>query len=141
MIPGLRILLGRNVQAQSIRAARAVAKKRRSQRVDRRDANILQQIQVLGKLAPDRAAKKRPAGRAIAEETSKRYFELVADKSRKFWEVAVDGKKVTVRFGRIGAQGQTRVKTFETPAAASAHAQRLIGQKTGKGYQEQSPAE
>ena len=104
------------------------------------DPNILEQIQMLGKLAPDRIAKKHPAKRAIAKETGKRYFELVDDKSSKFWEVAVDGKEVAVRFGRIGAKGQTQVKTFETPTEANAHAEKLTGQKTSKGYQEVSAA-
>jgi predicted DNA-binding WGR domain protein len=104
------------------------------------DPNILAQIQVLGKVAPDRAAKKRPTKRAVAQQTPKRYFELEDDKSSKFWEVAVDGKEVTVRFGRIGAKGQTQVKTFDTPAVAKARAEKLIREKTAKGYEERSPA-
>lgn len=102
------------------------------------DPNILEQIQVLGKLTPDRIAKKRPAKRATAEAIGKRYFELVDEKSNKFWEVDVNGKEVAVRFG---VKGLTRVKTFETPTAAKAHAEKLIGQKTGKGYEEGDPAE
>ncbi len=105
------------------------------------DPNILEQIQVLGKIAPDKKAKKRPSKRAVVEGAVKRYFELADEKSSKFWEVGVDGKEVTVRFGRIGAKGQTRVKEFASPAAASAHAEQLICQKTGKGYEEVSSGE
>ena len=39
-----------------------------------------------------------------------------------------------VRFGRNGTQGQTTTKTFSDVAAARQHADKLIRQKTGKGY-------
>jgi predicted DNA-binding WGR domain protein len=106
------------------------------------DPNILEQIQVLGKVAPDKGAKKkRPAKRAVVKQAGKRYFELVDDKSSKFWEISIDGNDVTVRFGRIGAKGQTRTKTFTSTAAAKSHAEKLVGEKTGKGYEEGSVAE
>jgi predicted DNA-binding WGR domain protein len=105
-----------------------------------RDPNILEQIQVLGKLVPDRTAEKTPSKRSVVPEKSRRHFELVDDKSSKFWEVSVDDKEVAVRFGRIGSTGQTRTKTFATRAAAKTYAEKLIAEKTGKGYQEGSPA-
>ena len=37
----------------------------------------------------------------------KRYFEFIGGSSAKFWEVVVSGNEVTVRFGRIGTEGQT----------------------------------
>lgn len=61
-------------------------------------------------------------------------FELVEGTSSKFWEVALNGLDVTVRFGRIGMQGQTKTKTFPTAAAAQKERDKLIGEKTGKGY-------
>ena len=63
-----------------------------------------------------------------------RRFELVEGKSRKFWEVAVAGQAVTVRYGRIGTQGQTSTKAFADAAAAAQHAAKLIAEKTAKGY-------
>ncbi len=75
----------------------------------------------------------------------KRYFEFTgadADRgtsnSAKFWEVDVEGPTVTVRFGKIGATGQTTVKDFDSDDAASAHAEKLIAEKTKKGYVETS---
>ena len=65
-----------------------------------------------------------------------RYFEFVDDKSQKFWEISIDGTDVTVRYGRIGANGQTKTKEFDDEDAANAHAEKLIEQKTGKGYNE-----
>src|SRR4030095_15535954 len=73
-----------------------------------------------------------PAEPAMA----KRYFEFVDDKSSKFWEIAVAGNEVTVRFGRIDTNGQTQTKTFGDAAAAQKHADKLIGEKTEKGYVE-----
>lgn len=63
-------------------------------------------------------------------------FEFVAGNSAKFWEVQTRGVSVTVRYGRLGTDGQTQVKTFPTAAAAQAHVSKLIAQKTHKGYVE-----
>jgi len=74
---------------------------------------------------------------------SKRYFEFTgADSDRgtsasaKFWEVEVDGSTVVVRFGKIGATGQTTRKDFADAEAAEGDAAKLIGQKVKKGYVE-----
>lgn len=66
----------------------------------------------------------------------KRYFEFVGGISAKFWEAVVSGNEVTVRFGRIGTDGQTKTKTLPDADAATKHAERLIAQKAAKGYQE-----
>ena len=66
----------------------------------------------------------------------KRYFEFVGGGSEKFWEAAVSGNKVTVRFGRIGTAGQTQTKVLADADAATKHAERLIAQKLAKGYHE-----
>lgn len=65
-----------------------------------------------------------------------RRFEFVGGNSSKFWSIAVAGTQVTVRFGRIGTQGQSTVKSFPDEAAAAKHAAKLCAQKTGKGYEE-----
>jgi predicted DNA-binding WGR domain protein len=69
-----------------------------------------------------------------------RRFEYVGDGSSKFWEISVHGAEVTVRFGRIGTNGQTAMKTLGDAAAAQKHTDMLIRQKTGKGYSEVSQA-
>ena len=66
----------------------------------------------------------------------KRYFEFVGGSSAKFWECGVSGNEVTVRFGRIGTNGQTQTKTLDDADAATKHAEKLIGSKLKKGYQE-----
>ena len=66
----------------------------------------------------------------------KRYFEFVEGSSAKFWEISQSGKDVTVRFGKIGTNGQTQTKTLADADAATKHAEKLIKEKTGKGYKE-----
>lgn len=97
------------------------------------------------KKSPKKATKKASAPSATKSEAntkqasggSKRYFELVDEKSSKFWEVDVAGTEVTVRYGRIGTNGTSKPKQFASEDAAAAHADKLIEQKTGKGYVEQ----
>jgi cell wall assembly regulator SMI1/predicted DNA-binding WGR domain protein len=61
-------------------------------------------------------------------------FELKDGSSSKFWEISVSGKTQTVRFGRIGTNGQVKTKLFPTSSAAAKDAERLIAQKLKKGY-------
>jgi len=63
-------------------------------------------------------------------------FEFSEGNSNKFWECSVNGCEVTVRFGRIGTEGQTRVKSFSDAAAATKDAEKLFAEKTRKGYVE-----
>ncbi|MFD0367491.1 WGR and DUF4132 domain-containing protein [Streptomyces sp. NPDC127114] len=63
-----------------------------------------------------------------------RRWEHAGDGSAKFWEAGVDGTSVTVRFGRVGTAGQTRVKEFESVDAAESYLVRTIGEKERKGY-------
>jgi len=66
----------------------------------------------------------------------KRYFEFVGGTSAKFWEIATSGNEVRVRFGPIGTEGQTQVKTLADADTAIKHAEKLIVSKTAKGYRE-----
>jgi DNA ligase-1 len=65
-----------------------------------------------------------------------RRFELIEEGSRKFWEVTLDGSAVTVRYGRIGTQGQAKTKQLAAEEAARVHLADLIEEKVGKGYRE-----
>ena len=62
------------------------------------------------------------------------HYELVEGSSSKFWEVGVEGAALTVRFGRIGTQGQNKDKDFDSAAAAAKEKEKLVKEKTGKGY-------
>ncbi|MFI5618360.1 WGR domain-containing protein [Streptomyces sp. NPDC051567] len=70
----------------------------------------------------------------MARETT--YLELSQDGAgaHKFYEVTVDGTAVTVRYGRIGADGQVQNSAFPTAEKARAAAAKKIGEKVRKGY-------
>ena len=72
----------------------------------------------------------------MATEQQKRYFEFQDAKSAKFWEVTTDGTAVTVRYGKIGTNGQSQTKELADAAAAAKHVAKLVAEKTGKGYVE-----
>jgi predicted DNA-binding WGR domain protein len=65
----------------------------------------------------------------------KRYFEFVNGRSAKFWEIGNRGTDVMVRFGRIGTNGQTQVKTLPNAAEAERRVAKLVAQKLAKGYE------
>ena len=70
-----------------------------------------------------------------------RRFEYADDKSYKFWTIALDGRLLTTRFGRIGGTGQEREVLLRTPAAAKRDYLRRIDRKLKAGYQEKIPSE
>ena len=71
--------------------------------------------------------------------TKPRYFEFVQGTSSKFWEVSQAGNTMTTRWGRIGANGQSKAKTFPNQQAATEAVANLIEEKTGEGYVELQP--
>ena len=69
------------------------------------------------------------------------YFEFIgedlsrkSESAAKFWEVTQVGKQITIRFGKIGADGQLKVKEFESKDEAEEEVAKLIKEKTKKGY-------
>jgi uncharacterized protein (TIGR02996 family) len=68
-----------------------------------------------------------------------RTFQYSDARSHKFWNIDVSGSSFTVTFGKIGTAGQTQTKTFPSPEKAQAEADRLVREKTGKGYVETTP--
>jgi predicted DNA-binding WGR domain protein len=65
-----------------------------------------------------------------------RRFEFTEATSRKFWEMRVLGTETQVRFGRLGTEGQLKTKRHTNAKAARLEAEKLIREKTGKGYAE-----
>jgi predicted DNA-binding WGR domain protein len=70
----------------------------------------------------------------------KRRFELVEDGSSKFWEVTSEGRTFQVSWGKIGTAGQSQIKSFDDEAKAAIALAKLVKEKVGKGYVEQSPS-
>ena len=75
-----------------------------------------------------------PAGGATAG--APRRFECREGGASKFWQIAVRGTTVAVQFGKLGTNGQQTSKEFANPTQAETHAEKLIGEKLGKGYVE-----
>jgi predicted DNA-binding WGR domain protein len=64
----------------------------------------------------------------------KRYFEYKDEKSAKFWEISFNETTVTTRYGKIGAAGQVSEKVFAEETGAKKEYEKLVKEKTGKGY-------
>ena len=66
-----------------------------------------------------------------------RRFELSDGSSNKFWQVSLqDETTLRVSFGKIGQKGQTQLKKLASAGAAAAEMEKLIREKTKKGYVE-----
>jgi uncharacterized protein (TIGR02996 family) len=68
-----------------------------------------------------------------------RTFQLSDAKSHKFWNIDVQGERFTVAFGRVGTAGQSQTKSFASAEQAQAEADKLVREKTSKGYRETTP--
>ncbi|SEW34543.1 WGR domain-containing protein, predicted DNA-binding domain in MolR [Chitinophaga sp. YR573] len=66
----------------------------------------------------------------------KQYFEFQEDASSKFWEITLENNIVKTRYGKIGTEGKSTEKEFSDAAAASKEYDKLVKEKTKKGYQE-----
>lgn len=77
-----------------------------------------------------KSAPKKPSAGGV------RRFELVEGSSSKFWEIHLDGASLSTRFGRIGASGQVSTKSFDSEDKAKKEYERLVAEKTKKGYSE-----
>jgi predicted DNA-binding WGR domain protein len=58
--------------------------------------------------------------------------------SSKFWQIEVDGDEHTVTYGRIGTDGASKTKSFDSAEDAQSDADKLIASKLKKGYVEVS---
>ena len=84
------------------------------------------------------AVPDKPEPETAAPEPAMRTFEFVEGPSRKFWQIGCEDTEVTIRFGRIGTQGQTQLKQFPTAARAQQEVAKLIAEKLKKGYAEKT---
>jgi predicted DNA-binding WGR domain protein len=68
----------------------------------------------------------------------KNYYEFKDEKSAKFWEIEhkEQSNKISVRFGKIGAEGTIQFKEFDSVEEAEIEVDKLIKSKVKKGYQE-----
>ena len=82
------------------------------------------------------AAAAKPAAKATAAPKGTRHFEFSEGSSNKFWEITLDGTDVKTKYGKIGTAGQQTLKEFDDAAAAKKEYDKLVHEKTKKGYVE-----
>jgi len=80
----------------------------------------------------------RPGIRSNMIESGKtQRYEYKRDQSNKFWAITWVDKEYSIQFGRVGTEGQTKVKTFADSRTAQLEAESVIRQKVLKGYERQ----
>jgi uncharacterized protein (TIGR02996 family) len=62
-------------------------------------------------------------------------YEFAEGTSNKFWEITLSDKSFTCKFGKIGANGQTTIKSFGSSADAKKEYDKIVAEKVKKGYQ------
>jgi uncharacterized protein (TIGR02996 family) len=83
-----------------------------------------------------KAAPAAPAAKPAKSSDGKRHFEFSEGGSNKFWEAGVEGTTLKTRHGKIGTAGQIVIKEFSSKPDAMAAMDKLIAEKTKKGYAE-----
>jgi uncharacterized protein (TIGR02996 family) len=91
------------------------------------------------KATAKKATAKKTATREKAPPTSPSVsggarYELVSGTSSKFWEVSLEGKRVSTTYGRIDTEGKTTLKELGSAAQARKEHDKLVAAKTRKGY-------
>lgn len=61
-------------------------------------------------------------------------FEFKEGSSSKFYEISLRESSITIRFGKIGTEGQLNYKVFDNQTEARKEYDKLIAQKIKKGY-------
>jgi predicted DNA-binding WGR domain protein len=61
-------------------------------------------------------------------------YEFQEGTSSKFWEIALEGTSFTTTYGRLGTDGQTSLKEWESEARAKKEHDKLVAEKVKKGY-------
>lgn len=85
---------------------------------------------------PAKAAAKPAAKASGGDKSTPRYFEFVEGTSNKFWEIRLDGTSVRTKYGKIGTGGQQTLKEFDSSEKANKEYDKLVAEKTKKGYEE-----
>lgn len=70
-----------------------------------------------------------------------KHLKFIDGTSDKFWEIQTNGATHTVTYGRNGTVGQSKEKTFDSEEACIKDAEKLIHEKTKKGYSEDGTVE
>jgi predicted DNA-binding WGR domain protein len=61
-------------------------------------------------------------------------YELVTDKRNRFWDITLEGRRIDLRFGRRGSNGEVGRESLPTVVAARARYEHLVAEKVAEGY-------
>ncbi len=61
-------------------------------------------------------------------------YEFSDGSSNKFWEITLTGSNFVASWGKIGTAGQSKPQSFGSPEAAKKEYDKLVAEKTKKGY-------
>jgi predicted DNA-binding WGR domain protein len=61
-------------------------------------------------------------------------YEFSEGSSNKFWEISLEGNSFTTTYGRLGTDGQTSMKEYDSEEKARKEYDKLIAEKVKKGY-------
>ena len=61
-------------------------------------------------------------------------YEFSDGKANKFWQIEQQVSELHIAWGKVGTAGQSQVKAFDSEAKAQAAKDKLVKEKTGKGY-------
>jgi len=131
---------GSSAAAKPQSAATPVVKEKPAAKVDGKVANAG------GKAAKSTAAKSAPAEQDEETDDSgvgaRPARELVFQdgSSHKFWRIELSGASHTVTFGKVGTDGQTQTKEFDSEAEAAKSYDKLVAEKIKKGYEDSGTA-
>lgn len=80
--------------------------------------------------------KKKVLKRPVAKSKKDKFqrFEFTEGKASKYWEIGQDSELYTVRYGRIGSNGQSKKKEMSSEAECRKEVSRLVQSKLRKGY-------
>ena len=67
---------------------------------------------------------------------ARREFQFISGGSSKFWAIDLGTTSFDVTFGKIGTPGTTQTKSFDDAASAKKMHDKLVLEKTSKGYVE-----
>ena len=67
-------------------------------------------------------------------------LQLIDGSSKKFWRGRIEGGTLTINYGRIGTNGQTKVKELGSDDKARKELDKVAGSKRKKGYEDAGDA-
>ena len=71
----------------------------------------------------------------MEDEKHNAYLEYKDEKSHKFWKIDHYGEGYTVTYGKVGTEGQSKTKEFDSSEEAYKAGDKLVASKLKKGYE------